>query len=149
MKLKAPHIPGVDFDFGAGHEYVLPPLTLGALRNLRADIDQLSTLAMLDNRAIEIVQRAVFNALQRNYTRDDGTPLEVRDLDDLIDVSQLQDLMAVVLDVSGLQRKVQDAKKRQTQLMESTMATSAGTGSSPASASTQDGPGTTSAVTST
>ena len=100
-------IPGVEFDFGGGHVYTIPPLTLGALQRLQDKLSHLSTMAALDPKAIAIIVESAHAALQRNYP-----DLTIKQLSELLDVSQLSDVMCAVLDVSGLQRKAQEALKK-------------------------------------
>lgn len=104
-------IPGVEFNFGAGRVYTIPPLTLGALQRLQDKLSHLSTLASLDPVALAIIVETVHVALQRNYPE-----ITAQQLSDWIDVSQLGELMGAVLDVSGLNRKAQaDAKNQAAQ----------------------------------
>jgi hypothetical protein len=99
-------IPGVEFNFGGGRVYIIPPLSLGALQRLQDKLSSLNDRTALDPVAMGVVVEALHAALARNYP--DMTSADVAEL---VDVSQIGDVMSAVLDVSGLQRKAQaDAK---------------------------------------
>jgi hypothetical protein len=99
-------IPGVEFNFGGGRVYTIPPLSLGALQRLQDKLSSLNDRTALDPVAMGVVVEALHAALARNYP--DMTSADVAEL---VDVSQIGDVMSAVLDVSGLQRKAQaDAK---------------------------------------
>jgi hypothetical protein len=109
MPANNPLIPGVDVDFGGGRIMTIPPLSLGALKRLQTKLAALNEMSALDPRAIEVVVDAAHSALVRNYP-----DMTLDQVEDLIDVSQLSDVMTAVLDVSGLQRKAQADEKNQT-----------------------------------
>ncbi|WP_310613735.1 hypothetical protein [Limnohabitans sp.] len=121
-------IPGVEFNFGGERVYTIPPLTLGALQRLQHKLSELSAMSALDPQAISIITEATHVALLRNYPN-----MTVDELSELLDVSQLGDVLSALLDVSGLQRKAQAEAKNQ---VAQPVQTSALTGlpSSPASA---------------
>lgn len=96
---------GIPYDFGGGRVLVIPPLSLGTYEQLQ------SRLADLDDRSISpeyigTVVDSVHAALQRNYP--DMTREEVAGL---IDLQNMQDVMACVLDVGGVKRKGLEAAK--------------------------------------
>jgi hypothetical protein len=101
-------IPGVEFDFGGGRVYTIPPLSLGALQRLQGKLTDLQHRAALDPVALSVVIEALHAALSRNYP-----DISTDAVAELIDVSQIGDVMTAVLDVSGLQRKAQEDSKNQ------------------------------------
>ncbi len=121
-------IPGVEFNFGGGRVYTIPPLSLGALQRLQNKLASFSERTALDPVSMGVVVEALHAALARNYP--DLTEGEVSEL---VDVSQIGDVMAAVLDVSGLKRKAQaEAKNQAAQPVQTPALT--GLPSSPASA---------------
>jgi len=133
-------IPGVEFDFGGGRMYMLPPLSLGALQLLQAGLNALPTLSSTDPEAIKTMISATHLALARNYP--EITPAEVGEL---VDVSNLGDVYECLMDVAGIKRRAQQEAKQQGNAVAESL--SAGTASSPASVPTPAGVGTTSAST--
>lgn len=104
-------IPGVEFNFGGGRVYTIPPLSLGALQRLQDKLSSLSERTALDPVAMGVVVEALHAALARNYPS-----MTAADVAELVDVSQIGEVMSAVLDVSGLQRKAQaDAKNQAAQ----------------------------------
>ena len=98
-------IPGIAFDFGGGRTYTVPPLNLAALQRLQVDLQALSAAPdALAPTTVQTVITATHAALRRNYPS--ITPDEVAEL---IDVANMHDVIACVLDVAGLKRK--DAAK--------------------------------------
>lgn len=80
-------------------ERVIPPLNLRALIELK---DRLKAFKpnTYDPDTIELIQDCTFRALQRNYP--DVTPDWVQDN---VDLGNMHDVMAAVMDASGLRRK--------------------------------------------
>lgn len=96
----AAKIKGVNVEFSDGKTLVVPPLTLGAVELLQ---DRLATFkGGLDKDSIALAVDATLMALQRNYP--DMTRERVADL---VDLSNMSDVMEAVMDVSGLKRKAQ------------------------------------------
>lgn len=86
-----------------GVDYVIPPIALGALEQLQERIGTFDGNAM-DAKQISTVIDCAHAALKRNYP--DLTREEVADL---IDISNMNEVFAAVMDVSGLKRKEQEA----------------------------------------
>lgn len=96
-------IPGVTLSLG-GVDYILPPLSIHALIQLKPRIDaftQADDPTSLES--LNTVVDAAHAALQRNYP--DITP---DDVGKLIDLANMQDVLQCVMDVSGAIRKAQE-----------------------------------------
>jgi hypothetical protein len=92
-------IPGVKIDFG-GDVRVVPPLSLGSLKKLG---DRLQNVKNgVDAESVQTVLDAAFLSLKRNYP--DITEEEVGEM---VDLSNMQEVMQSIMDVSGLRRKAQ------------------------------------------
>lgn len=92
-------IPGHLFDFGGGRVFTIPPLTLGALRQLQqrlADLD----MGSLKPETIDTVVDAVWLALQRNYPE-----LPRADVEQLLDLANMSAALIAVMDISGMRRR--------------------------------------------
>ncbi len=99
-------IPGVSFDFGGGRTYIIPPLSLGALRRLQGSLAELSNASALAPATLDTVVHATLAGLKRNY------PYITEDeVAELIDVGNMHDVVACLLDVTGLKRKAQEAER--------------------------------------
>jgi hypothetical protein len=84
----------------AGRDYVVPPLTLGQLRRLAADIGCIGEHGgLLDSEAIGAVVRIVTAALQRNYPE-----LDERAVEEMLDLGNAGEVLSAVLAGSGLRR---------------------------------------------
>lgn len=137
-------IPGIEFDFGGGVKKIIPPLSLGALQRLQGKLEALtSATSPLEASAVATVVEATHSALKRNYP-----DVRIDEVADLIDVSNMHDVIGCVLDVAGLRRKAQaeEAKKLPAQSVHETQVP-IGPASSPESAVTPAGPGPTSGST--
>jgi hypothetical protein len=132
---KRPMIPGVEYDFGGGRVYMLAPLSLGALEVLQERLTALPTLEAMDPVAIRTMTDATHMALLRNYPE-----ITRAEVGELVDVSIIGDVYECLLDAAGVRRKAQAAERGNAQAKSQ----SAGAGSSPESAPTPAGPGTTS-----
>nr|DAT12065.1 MAG TPA: tail tube protein [Caudoviricetes sp.] len=86
-----------------GTEYVIPPIALGALEQLQSRIGAFDGNVQ-DAKQISTVIDCAHSALKRNYP--DMTREEVADL---IDIGNMNEVFAAVMDVSGLKRKEQEA----------------------------------------
>lgn len=95
-------VKGIPFDFGT-ETLIVPPLSLGALEQLQ---DRLTDMRedIADPEYIGTVIDALHAALQRNYP--DITREQVADL---VDLSNMQEVMACAMDVAGLKRKALEA----------------------------------------
>lgn len=97
---------GVDFDFGGGRILLLPPLTIGSLQRLQAPLAALSDAEALAPASLATIAEAALAALRRNYPT-----ITMDQVVELIDIGNMFDVVATVLDVSGLRRKAAaDAK---------------------------------------
>ncbi len=102
-------IPGVEFPFGGGKTYVVPPLSLGALERLQGKLASLSSASATDPESIKTVVDAAHSALKRNYpemTRDEVA--------ELVDLGNMHEVINCVMDVAGMRRKAADDAKNQT-----------------------------------
>ena len=88
-----------------GTEYVIPPIALGALEQLQSDIGAFDGNVQ-DAKQISTVIDCAYAAMRRNYP--DMTRGEVADL---IDIGNMNEVFAAVMDVSGLKRKEQEAAR--------------------------------------
>jgi hypothetical protein len=90
-------VSGIPITLGDGKEYVIAPLTLGALEDHGDAINQMGDLtAGSVKTAIDIAH----SSLRRNYP--DMTREQVRDL---IDIANMDRVIEACMDVSGLKRK--------------------------------------------
>ncbi len=93
-------LPGIPFDFGAGRVLVVPPLSLTALEKFNAQLSALPELAATDPKAIGTILELAHQTLRRNY------PEMSRDeVGDLIDLGNMAELYACLMDVGGLRRR--------------------------------------------
>ena len=97
----APRFPGSPVTL-AGESYVLPPLSLGAVKRL---LPRLQTMRVLeggvpDAETVDTMLEVITAALQRNYPA-----MTAADLAELIDLGNVTDLFAAVTGQSGLERK--------------------------------------------
>jgi hypothetical protein len=131
-------IPGVEYDFGGGRVYTIPPLSLGALQLMQDRLAALPTLNSIDPVAVRTMIESAYLALRRNYP--DITTDEVAELVDLGNVGEVYECL---LDAAGVKRKAQAAERAQGNAAAKSL--SAGTDSSPVSVPTPDGIGSMSA----
>jgi hypothetical protein len=92
-------IPGIQFDFGGGQCYVVPPLSLGALEQLESRLGALQ-LGSMDRASVATVVDATHAALRRNYPA-----LTREEVAELVDLSNMADVIGCVMDVAGMRRK--------------------------------------------
>lgn len=97
-------VPGVVLVLG-GTEYTVPPLTLGSLEKLQEKLKDFRN-GSLDTKSIGTVIDATHAALSRNYPE-----ITRQETADMIDLSDMVDVMAAVMDVAGIKRKEQEAGK--------------------------------------
>lgn len=133
-------IPGVEYDFGGGRVFIVPPLSLGALQFMQDRLAALPTLNSIDPVAVKTMIEAAHLALRRNYPA--ITPEEVAEL---VDIGNVGEVYECLLDAAGVKRKAQAAERAQGNAAAKSQ--SAGTDSSPAFVPTLGGPGTTSETT--
>lgn len=131
-------VPGIDFDFGGGQVYTVPPLALGDLRRLQKQLAQVNGNA-LDEASINTILDAVHSALKRNYPE-----LTAEAVEAMVDVSNMFEALACVMDAGGVKRKDIEAKKA---AAAQTTTSPTGTPSTPESLPTPAGPGATSTST--
>jgi hypothetical protein len=95
-------IQGVEEDFGVagGQKYIVPPLSLGSLELLQDRLEALQKDSPTSPESIRTIIDATHAALLRNYP-----DLARETVANLIDVSNMHDVMASVLDIAGLKRK--------------------------------------------
>lgn len=134
-------IPGVEYDFGGGRIYMIAPLSLGALEIMQERLAELPTLSSVDPVAVKTMVDATHMAMRRNYP-----DIKRSEVAELVDVSNIGEVYECLLDASGVRRKAQAAERAELGKAQA-KSQSAGSGSSPESAPTPAGPGTTSAPT--
>ena len=97
-----PRFKGIAIEFADGTTYVVPPMNLATIEVLQ---ERLATFTGgVDKNSISLVVDATLASLQRNYP--DMTRERV--VNELLDVSNMEEVMAAVMDVSGLRRKGQE-----------------------------------------
>lgn len=94
---------GITVNIG-GTDYVVPPLTLGAIKRLMPKIEAMATSLAADGKmrpeSMDSIVEVVHAALLRNYP-----DMTLQELEDMLDVKNIADIMQAVLGVSGLERK--------------------------------------------
>lgn len=92
-------VKGISFAFNNFDVLVIPPIAIGQLEQLQQRITEVNGNAA-DAKQISTIIDATYAALQRNY------PEITRDkVGELIDISNMDDVFACVMDVSGMKRK--------------------------------------------
>lgn len=94
-----PKVKGVAFEFANGDKMTVPPLNLGSIELLQERLAKFT--GAMDSESIALVIDATLMALHRNYP--DVTREQVAN--DLLDLGNMQEVMGLVMDVSGLKRK--------------------------------------------
>lgn len=97
-------VKGIEFEFANGEKMVIPPLSLGSLEVVQEDLSSFD--GSMNSKSVGAVVHAVHLALQRNYP--DMTADRVKN--ELLDLSNMGEVMQAVMDVGGLLRKAQEAK---------------------------------------
>ncbi len=97
-----PKVKGVSVEFVDGTTLVVPPLNLAGVEMLQERLMKFT--GGMDKDSVGLVIDATLMALQRNYP--DMTRERVAN--DLIDLSNMEEVMTAVMDVSGLKRKAQE-----------------------------------------
>ncbi len=95
---------GIPFDFD-GRTLIIPPLSLGAMEKLQGRLETMDD-ASITPEYIGTVVDSVHAALQRNYP--DMTREEVAGL---LDLQNMQEVMACVFDFGGVKRKALEGSK--------------------------------------
>lgn len=92
---------GIPFDFGAGHNYIVPPLALGDVELLYDRLVALDSEPVIGGSSVGTIIDAVHRALARNYvcTRERVASL--------IDLGSMNEAIGVVMDVAGIKRRAQ------------------------------------------
>jgi hypothetical protein len=92
---------GIDFDFGGGRIYTVPPLTLSALFKFRKDIKRIESAMETDPLVCaDVCIELAHSALIRNY------PDMTREtVGDLIDLGNMVGVVECLMDVRGVLRK--------------------------------------------
>jgi len=99
-----PKYAGITLNLG-GTDYILPPISLGALEQLQTRVSEFKG-DVNDGKQVSTVIDSALASMQRNYP--DITREQVADM---IDIGNMADVFAAVMDVSGLKRKaIEDAK---------------------------------------
>jgi alkylhydroperoxidase/carboxymuconolactone decarboxylase family protein YurZ len=93
-------IDGVRINLG-GRDFVVPPLTLGALRALQPQFKELANIGPLPSgEQIDAAAEVIHRALRRNYP--DVTLDEILEL---VDVRAFPDVLAAICGASGLTQR--------------------------------------------
>lgn len=93
---------GIIVELGDGQPYTVPPLSLGSLEVLQERLEQFT--GGTDRQSVALIVDTAFAALKRNYP--DLTRKQVLDL---LDVGNMQEVFEACMDVSGLKRKATEA----------------------------------------
>lgn len=100
-------IKGIAVEMG-GTEYIVPPLTLGALERLMPKISKMQGGSggnvQINAEMVDTILDCSHAALQRNYP-----DLQRDELRELLDVGNMMTVFEAVMDVSGLKRKAAEA----------------------------------------
>lgn len=94
-------VPGLPVMLG-GEEYIMPPLALGPLKQLKPHL--INFTANLDDESLETVIATAHSALTRNYPE-----LTKEWVGSVVDVANMQEVIEACMDVSGLKRKQLEA----------------------------------------
>jgi hypothetical protein len=94
-----PKIKGVEFEFANGEKLIVPPLNLGSIELLQERLAKFT--GAMDGESIALVIDATLMALHRNYPDIKREQIA----NDLLDLGNMEEVMGLVMDVSGLKRK--------------------------------------------
>lgn len=92
---------GIPFDFGAGHNYIVPPLALGDVELLQDRLAALDSQSITSVGSIGTVIDAAHRALARNYV---CTRAQVAGL---VDLGNITEVLEMVMDAAGIKRRAQ------------------------------------------
>lgn len=95
-------VKGIPLEIG-GNLFIVPPLSIGAIEQLREPLSKL-TADVTDFSNVSVIVDATHAALKRNYP--DITREEIADG---IGLENMADVLEAVMDVSGLKRKAKEA----------------------------------------
>jgi CO dehydrogenase/acetyl-CoA synthase delta subunit len=95
-------IKGVEFEFGNGEKFIVPPLSLGSLDILEAEYGKMNEWEKKIDK--KFVLDVVGLSLRRNYP--DITDDKLKN--ELLDVSNMNGAVNAVLDIGGLIRSTQE-----------------------------------------
>ncbi len=93
---------GIALELG-GVTYEVPPLALGDLELLQEQLEAFNSASPLDRSTIKTIVDATHAALRRNYPE-----MTREQVAGLLDLSNMFDVMAAVMDVSGVGRKARE-----------------------------------------
>jgi len=93
--------PGIKINLG-GVDYIIPPISLGALQQLQSRVAAFEGGA--DSESVSTVIDVTHSALKRNYPE-----ITVAQVSDMVDLGNMMDIFEMVMDVSGLKRKAIEA----------------------------------------
>lgn len=96
-------IPGIELEL-AGTVYIVPPLTLASMEKLQGQLSAFDGTMQPDS--VKTVIDCAYLAIKRNYP--DITREQVAEM---IDLSDMADVMAAVMRVSGIKKKEAGAGK--------------------------------------
>ena len=95
-------VKGIALELG-GSEYVVPPVALGPLEQLQQRISEFKG-DIQDAKQVATVIDVAHAALKRNYPE-----ITREEVGDMIDVGNMAEVFACVMDVSGMKRKALEA----------------------------------------
>lgn len=101
--IDTPH-DGVPVRLSDGATYLVPPLTLGKLQALQGRLLALDRLEAMSMETVSTVVEVTYLALVRNYPA-----ITREEVAELIDVGNMGDVFAAVIDVCGMKRRAQQA----------------------------------------
>ena len=105
-----------------GREYVIPPLNMRMVRELRPQFDTFATMAknqaLPDDKQLAAIVKIVHAAMSRNYPE-----LKPKDVEEILDLANLQSVVLAIIGSSGLVESKTAALGRSTG-MESTQGSS-------------------------
>jgi len=94
--MNTPRVKGIEVTFSDGQTLIVPPLSLAAVEALQGRLAKYNG----DMSDVGLVIDALTSSLKRNY------PEMTRDsVAELVDISNMQDVMYAVMNVSGLVKK--------------------------------------------
>ena len=90
-------IKGIPMTLGDGKEYVIAPLTLGALEDHAEDIEKMDQLA--GPQAAKVIVSVVHRALVRNYPK-----ITLKEVSELVDLENMQAVFAATMGAAGARK---------------------------------------------
>lgn len=101
-----PIIPGIEYTFANGETLTVPPMALGDVETMQERLDGFAPDMSLSS--IKTVIDATHKALVRNYPHITREHVAMQ----LLDVSNMLDVMQAIMDVGGFRRKSMEAEKQ-------------------------------------